>query len=185
MRSSCVESRPSIPAVSPRHDDSASRPYHSPQGFNFFPLQSANCASCFLSLTNLSTQEGCALPVKCALSYYIQRTTTFSTTQRLFVTFAGPSIGAPASSQTISRWIVQSIHLAYNLAEIPLPGPVRAHSTRAVASSTAFLCGVDIADICRAATWATPSTFVSHYHLDIWSKAEAAVGQAVLASALL
>ena len=43
---------------------------------------------------------------------------------------------------------------------------VRAHSTRAVASSLADLAGVSAEDLCAAATWSSLSVFVKHYRLD-------------------
>ena len=60
------------------------------------------------------------------------------------------------SSQTISRWIVTTIHLAYQLAQKRLPLSIKAHSTRAVAASTAFPKGVPLHD-----TWATSSMFAA------------------------
>ncbi len=51
-----------------------------------------------------------------------------------------------------------------------LSGPVlgvRAHSTRGVASSWALARRASIADICKAAGWATPNTFARFYNLRI------------------
>ncbi len=47
----------------------------------------------------------------------------------------------------------------------PLPCPLRlrAHSTRGVASSWTLARGASLADICRAAGWATPNTFARFY----------------------
>ncbi len=47
------------------------------------------------------------------------------------------------------------------------PLGIRAHSTRAVASSQAFLSGSSMGDICAAAGWSSPSTFVKFYSLDV------------------
>ncbi len=44
---------------------------------------------------------------------------------------------------------------------------VKAHSTRSVSASKAFLAGVPIQDICNAAGWSTPLTFVRFYGLDM------------------
>ncbi|KAI2645044.1 ORF V: Enzymatic polyprotein [Labeo rohita] len=44
---------------------------------------------------------------------------------------------------------------------------VKAHSTRSVSASKAFLEGVSIQDICNAAGWSTPLTFVRFYDLDL------------------
>lgn len=126
-----------------------------------------------------------SLDVRRALAYYVDRTKSFRTSQRLFVATHGPSRGQAVSSQTISKWLVRVIHLAYELSHTPLPDLVRAHSTRVVATSTAFLRGSSLPDICRAATWSTPSTFAKHYRLDVHARAETSFGRAVLTSILL
>lgn len=93
--------------------------------------------------------------------------------------------GLPVSPQTISKWIMALIRLAYDLAKVPLPTSVKAHSTRTVATSTAFLRGVDLDDICWAATWSALSTFADHYCMDVRARKDASFGQAVLQSVLL
>ncbi len=75
--------------------------------------------------------------------------------------------GRPASKQTLSWWIVDAIHIAYESSGLPSPMGVKAHSTRSVAASKAFLAGVPIQDICNAAGWSTPLTFVRFYGLDM------------------
>ncbi|KAI2646551.1 ORF V: Enzymatic polyprotein [Labeo rohita] len=49
----------------------------------------------------------------------------------------------------------------------PCPLGVHAHSTRSVASSYALAHGASLADICRAAGWATPNTFARFYNLRV------------------
>ena len=49
----------------------------------------------------------------------------------------------------------------------PAPFGVRAHSIRSVAASTAWSAGVALQDICDAAGWSTPLTFVRFYDLDL------------------
>ncbi len=44
---------------------------------------------------------------------------------------------------------------------------IRAHSTRSVVASKAFLTGVPIQDICNTASWSMPLTFVRFYSLDM------------------
>ncbi len=44
---------------------------------------------------------------------------------------------------------------------------VRAHSTRRVASSQALCRGVSLEDICVAAGWSAPHTFIRFYNLDL------------------
>ena len=52
---------------------------------------------------------------------------------------------------------MDAIALAYHSQGEPCPLGVRAHSTRSVASSYALAHGASLADICRAAGWATPN----------------------------
>ncbi len=75
--------------------------------------------------------------------------------------------GLPASKQTLSPWIVDAINIAYESSDLSSPMGVKAHSTRSLAASKAFLAGVPIQDICNAAGWSTPLTFVRFYGLRI------------------
>ena len=80
---------------------------------------------------------------------------------------------------------MSTLTLAYELAGKAPPEALKAHSMKAMATSTALFCGINISDICPAATWSTPSTFVTHYCLDLRAKKEANFGRAVLISLLL
>ncbi len=108
----------------------------------------------------------CMCPVW-ALDAYVHRAAMWRKADQLLVCFGPPKRGRPASKQTLSRWIVDAIHIAYESSELPSPMGVRAHSTRSVAASKAFLAGVPIQDICNAAGWSTPLTFVRFYGLDM------------------
>ena len=125
-----------------------------------------------------------SLDVRRALAYYTLRTKDFRQSPKLFLCFYGCHKGAPASSQTLSRWLVSTISIAYETAGKTPPVGVKGHSTRAMATSTALLRGVDLSDICRAATWSRVSTFIKHYRLDLRAKREASFGRAVLTSLL-
>ncbi|KAJ7316026.1 hypothetical protein JRQ81_002188 [Phrynocephalus forsythii] len=109
---------------------------------------------------------------------------SFCGSDRLFISYDPRLKGANISPQRLSSWIVSTIKLCYELSHKPLPSQVRAHSTRAVSSSTAFLRGVPLDEVCRAATWSQPSTFVKHYRLDTRAKASTSFGRAVLSQAL-
>ncbi|KAJ7332170.1 hypothetical protein JRQ81_014350 [Phrynocephalus forsythii] len=124
------------------------------------------------------------LDVRRALLFYLSRTAPVRKTKRLFVRTVDPQKGEPVSSQAISKWICNTITLAYLTKGCALPSPPKGHSTRAVAFSTAFLRGIPIPDICKAATWAAPSTFANHYRMDVRARADTAFGRAVLSSAL-
>ncbi len=62
---------------------------------------------------------------------------------------------------------MDGITLAYSSLGLQCPIRVRAHSTRGIASSWAWSSGVSILDICEAASWSSPSTFVRFYNLDV------------------
>ncbi|XP_067320485.1 uncharacterized protein [Anolis sagrei] len=123
-----------------------------------------------------------SLDVKRALSFYLHRTSAYRKSPKLFLKYRKDMLGHPISSQGLASWIVSTIQLAYQLAKKEPPSHIVAHSTRSVSTSQAFLRGVPLDQICRAATWSTPSTFASHYKLDIQAKKDAAFGRAVLFS---
>uniref|UniRef100_A0ABM5GNR7 Core-binding (CB) domain-containing protein n=1 Tax=Pogona vitticeps TaxID=103695 RepID=A0ABM5GNR7_9SAUR len=125
-----------------------------------------------------------SLDVKRALSYYISRTKDFRASPKLFLCYYGSRKGSAASAPALSRWLVSTVVLAYQLSKKDVPEGIRGHSTRSMATSTALLRGVDLPDICRAATWSKVSTFVTHYRLDLRAKKETSFGRAVLTSVL-
>ena len=102
-------------------------------------------------------------PVR-ALRTYVDRTRCLRTSDQLFVCYGGQQKGKAVSKQRLSHWIVDAIVLAYQARDLPCPLGVRAHSTRSVASSWALAHGASLADICRAAGWATPNTFARLYN---------------------
>ncbi|XP_048019539.1 uncharacterized protein LOC125250806 [Megalobrama amblycephala] len=105
-------------------------------------------------------------PVR-ALRTYVERSQPFRQSDQLFVCFGGRTKGSPVSKQRLSRWIVDAINLCYSSLGADCPIGVRAHSTRGMTSSWAWSNGVSIQDICEAAGWSSPSTFVRFYHLDV------------------
>ncbi len=102
-----------------------------------------------------------------ALRIYIEHSAPFRQSEQLFVCFGGRTKGSPVTKQSIYRWLVDAIALAYSSLSLQSPVGVRAHFTQGVASSWAWSSGVSIADICAAAGWASPSTFARFYSLDI------------------
>ncbi|XP_060103255.1 uncharacterized protein LOC132577484, partial [Heteronotia binoei] len=87
-----------------------------------------------------------SLDVRRALLFYLKRSKAFRRDQQLFVSYTSPRLGSRISSQRFSKWLTETIKTCYLLAKRPLPGPVRGHSTRAMATSVAFLKGVSLAD---------------------------------------
>ncbi|KAL0147310.1 hypothetical protein M9458_057385 [Cirrhinus mrigala] len=108
----------------------------------------------------------CMCPVR-ALDAYVHRVAPWRRSDQLFICFGPQRRGLPASKQTISRWIVEAILLAYESSGLPPPLGVKAHSTRSMAASKSFLAGIPLQDICNAAGWSTPLTFVRFYCLDL------------------
>ena len=103
-----------------------------------------------------------------ALRYYVQNTKSVRKDRQLFVSVGAKSLGKKVSVQTISRWIRLTICKAYAQMGRELPiSEVRAHSTRAMATSLADFIGASAEDLCTAATWASPVVFVKHYRLDL------------------
>ncbi len=103
-------------------------------------------------------------PVR-ALRIYVTRTRSIRSSEQLFVCHGGQQKGKAVSKQRLAHWIVEAVALAYQSQGEPCPLGVRAHSTRSVASSHALAHGASLADICRAAGWATPNTFARFYNL--------------------
>ncbi len=83
----------------------------------------------------------CMCPVR-ALDAYVHRTALWRKTDQLLVCYGPPKKGLPAAKQTLSRWIVDAIIVAYESSDLPSPLGVKAHSTRGMAASKAFLAGV-------------------------------------------
>ncbi len=105
-------------------------------------------------------------PVR-ALRQYTDKTQSFSTSEQLFVCYGGQQKGKAVSKQGMAHWIVDAITLAYEAQGVLCLLRLCAHSTRGVASSWALARGASLADICRAAGWATPNTFARFYSLHV------------------
>jgi hypothetical protein len=105
-------------------------------------------------------------PVR-ALRAYLDRTSSFRKSDQLFISWGPPHSGNPISKQRLSHWLVEAISLAYESKGVQPPEGIRAHSTRGMAASWALFKGVSLQDICAAASWASPHTFVRYYRLDV------------------
>ncbi|XP_046692704.1 uncharacterized protein LOC124377322 [Silurus meridionalis] len=107
----------------------------------------------------------CLCPVR-ALRHYVDRTEGLRRSNQLFVSWVDSRKGSPVSRQRLSHWLVEAIIMCYNSVGLNPPEGLRAHSTRGLATVGAFK-GVSIQDICAAACWASPHTFVRFYRLDV------------------
>ncbi|XP_058041733.1 uncharacterized protein LOC131199706 [Ahaetulla prasina] len=124
------------------------------------------------------------LDVRRALKIYIDRTASFRRTEALFVSFQPLSMGLKVTKSVLARWIRATIATAYENLSLPVPRNITAHSTRSAASSAAWGAQASIDEICRAATWSTPSSFIRHYRVDSYASADAAFGRRVLQTVL-
>lgn len=120
----------------------------------------------------------CLCPLR-ALRTYMSRTSEFRLCDQLFVCFARPARGKALSKQRLSHWIVEAIALAYSTRGMSLPVGLHAHSTRGMAASWALFKGVSLDQVCSAASWSSPHTFVRFYRLDV---AAPSVASSVLSS---
>ncbi len=119
-----------------------------------------------LSPVEVGSEDLCLCPVR-ALKIYVDRTAQWHESDQLFVCFGSKNKGCAVTNQCMSHWLVEAISLAYEARGIASPLRIQAHSTRVVASSQAFLNGASMDDICAAAGWSSPSTFVKFYSLDV------------------
>ncbi|XDV15183.1 hypothetical protein PO909_015313 [Leuciscus waleckii] len=122
------------------------------------------------SASNDADAQTAVCPVR-ALRMYMDRSAAFRQSDQLFVCFGGCNKGHAVSKQRLSHWIVDAIALAYKCQGKDCPLNIRAHSTRAVASSWAWSKGMSIQDLCLAAGWSSQNTFARFYKLDVRSVA--------------
>ncbi len=116
-------------------------------------------------------EEGFWCPCR-ALKVYLKRTSAVrGETSKLFLTFKKGNVHG-ASKDSISRWIVDTVKIAYELAGNDDFTVARAHDTRSLSSSWALFQGVRVDEIMRAAFWSAETTFTSFYLKDIiWDDA--------------
>lgn len=120
------------------------------------------------------------LGVRRALRRYIKRTESFQQTESFLVSFTPSSMGRRVSSATIARWIKACISIAYNIRARPRPAKIYAHSTRSAAASAAWSTQASVLDICHAASWASTTSFIKYYKIDLYASADASFGRQVL-----
>ena len=127
------------------------------------------------------------LCVVSCLQYYLKLTNNIMKKKNmshnhLFVCYGHQSQGRVVNKRTISGWLVKVIRAAYAAAGKPLSQKVKAHSTRAQATSIANLKGVPFENIMKAADWRQKSTFIRHYGLEVAGSSDGAFGRAVVSS---
>ncbi len=105
-------------------------------------------------------------PVR-ALKIYVDRSKLWRKSPQSLLYFGAGRRGLATSKHRISHWVRDTISLAYELRGLPSPLSARVHSTRSVVSSQALFRGVPLEDICVAAGWSSPPTFIRFYNLDL------------------
>ena len=102
------------------------------------------------------------LDPKRALFYYLKKTDNLRAQNqlKLFVSIVKPH--QTVSTQTISKWIVNTIRMAYDR-DIKTTG----HSTRAIGPSWALFKGASMHSILDAADWSKETTFTRFYLRDV------------------
>lgn len=100
-----------------------------------------------------------------ALKVYLKKTSCFRSSEGentgFFLSVNEPH--NPVTSQTISKWLVQLIKLAYTDPSMK----VRGHSTRAIGPSWALYNGASVKGILKAADWSKETTFTRFYLRDV------------------
>ena len=105
-----------------------------------------------------------ALCPVCAVCMYMDKTKGFRRSDQLFVSWANPKKGKPITKQRLSHWVVEAIALTSQGLQPPVG--LRVLLTQGLATSWALFRGVSAQDICAAASWYSPLTFVRFYMLD-------------------
>ncbi len=82
----------------------------------------------------------------------------------------------PPAREAYAMWWIRMLFYSLESSDLPSPLGVKAHSTRSMVAFKAFLAGVPMQDICNAAGWSTPLTFIRFYDLEL----RAAPGSSVL-----
>ncbi len=121
-------------------------------------------------LTSLDPDAKPWCPVR-ALRCYKRRTAVWRVNhpKHLWVCFKAPH--GPASKDTVSRWIVDTIKTCYDTATGQQVTRARAHDVRGLSASSALFRGVSLEDIMSVAQWHSESSFTTFYLRDLASAA--------------
>ncbi|XP_066460385.1 uncharacterized protein [Eleutherodactylus coqui] len=124
------------------------------------------------------------LDVRRAVLTYIEATGPWRQDDNLFVQYSGPNKGKKAAKSSIARWIRLAISESYRALGKEAPSALKAHSTRAVATSWAEHGSASVEQICKAAVWKKPHTFVKHYRVKVQLDEDMSFGRKVLSAAI-
>jgi hypothetical protein len=108
-------------------------------------------------------------PVR-ALKCYLKRSRCHRGDKRLLFVSLNKFYEKDISTQTIARWLKATVTLAYQRSGFNPPEHIKAHETRAIASSLAKARGIPLATLLSAAFWRRENTFLSYYLRDLRSE---------------
>lgn len=115
--------------------------------------------------------ENICIDPRRTLLQYLKKTESFRKTLskdqkgKLFLSLT--EAHKPVTSQTISKWIVQTIKQAYNNDTDSDNHKITAHSTRAIGPSWALFKGASLSTILESADWKLQSTFCKYYYREL------------------
>ena len=102
-----------------------------------------------------------------AIMTYIDRTKALRQSNQLFVSWAPPHMGKPISKQRLSHWLVGAIVMPYDSKGCSPPKACKLTPHEAWLHPGLCFGGISVQEICSAACWTNPGTFVRFYHLDV------------------
>ena len=119
------------------------------------------------------------LCVRSALKLYLMQTERFTDVDniQLFLTIGGVTKGKHILKQGNSKWLVEMIKCAYAAHDLDASQGINGHQTRKQAVPIAEMAGIVLQLSCKAATWASCSTFA---RLNLMVKALLDFGRRVL-----
>ena len=97
------------------------------------------------------------------LNFYLKKTKEFRKEENMGLFLSVNESHHAVTSQTISKWLVRIIKLAYMNSDLN----VRGHLTRAIGPSWALYNGASMKSILEAPDWPTESTVIRFYLRDI------------------
>ena len=130
------------------------------------PLETPGIPLEIPSLSRDKGRSGTLLFPVLALRFYMRRTRNFRRKRKkLFISFV-KNYDKEISPSTISRWIVDTVHFAYDQKYSSTSNKICAHELRALSTSFAWVNGVPLDAVLRAGFWHCEDSFIRFYPRD-------------------